>query len=206
MADRIFVATLTILAAAAFLAVAQPEEAGAQAKDAKAQTAPSRPAAEVQPAPAGDKREFDLNGDKKSDVWVHYRVIDDPEKPGSKKEITVQKEMDVNFDGRLDIWKYYNDKGDLVKECFDLDFDGRTDECVFYEKGVAVRKELDLNFDGKPDLFKYYEKGKLIRKEKASKGDGKIDTWEYYENEELDRIGVDTNGDGQVEQWQKKTK
>lgn len=160
-----------------------------------------------QQAPAGEEvKEFDLNHDKKTDVWVHLRRIDDPAKPGAKNELTALKEMDINFDGKVDIWKYFNDKGEMVKECFDLDFDGRLDECVFYENGVVVRKELDLNFDGKPDLFKFYEKGKLVRKEKSSKGDGRIDTWEYYENEELDRIGTDTNGDGQVEVWQKKQK
>jgi hypothetical protein len=152
-----------------------------------------------------DAKTFDLNRDKKPDVWVYFKKGPDPAKQGATKEINLRKEMDLNFDGKIDVWKYFDEAtGDMNRECFDLDFDGRIDECAFYEKTILVRKELDLNFDGRPDMFKFFEKGKLVRKERASKGDGKVDYWEYYEGEEIDRIGIDTNGDGQVDLWQKK--
>jgi len=157
------------------------------------------------PAARGSEevKTIDLNGDGKTDVWMHYRTIADPSKPGSKGMIMTGKDMDINFDGRVDIWRFYNEKGELVKECMDLDFDGKLDECNYYEEGVLVRKEVDLSFDGTPDLFKYYEKGKLVRKEKASKFNGKVDSWEYFDKEKLDRVGTDHNGDGTVDKWQK---
>ena len=100
---------------------------------------------------------------------------------GEGKERVVRKERDLNGDGRVDVWETYDDEGNVAKQAYDLDF------------------------DGKPDLVITYEKGQLVRKERDSKGTGKVDTWEYWEDGKLDRIGVDTDGDGVVDQWQKKT-
>jgi len=205
----LFIAVCAI--ALLFPALQCAKKAEAVSTQAKTLAAPAQPSAAVSDggmdnsAAKGPEelKTMDLNGDEKIDVWMHYRTIVDPSKPDAKTSVMSEKEMDMNFDGRVDIWRYYNEKGDLVKECMDLDFDGKLDECNFYEEGVVVRKEIDLSFDGTPDLIKYYEKGKLVRKEKASKFNGKIDHWEYFDKEKLDRIGTDYNGDGTVDKWQK---
>ena len=136
--------------------------------------------------------EYDLNHDKKPDVWEYY--VNDK---------LVRKELDINWDGKIDIVRSYNDAGQLSQEVLDLDFDGRPDQTNFYENGVIVKKERDLNYDGKPDLWIYYEKGKIVRKERDTHGSGKIDYWEYWENNQIDRIGEDLDGDGNVDRWTK---
>ena len=83
-----------------------------------------------------------------------------------------------------------------------MDFDGKPDVTLFFEKDQLVRKEYAFGFDGVPHSFNYYEKNKLVRKERDTNGDGKVDTWEYWENGEVDRVGVDLDGDGQVDRWE----
>jgi len=145
--------------------------------------------------------EFDLNGDKKPDVWT-YTV---PGKSGDGRDIDklVRKELDLNWDGKVDVARWYDDKEQIEKEALDLDFDGKIDQVNYYEKGVIVRKESDLSSAGKPTLWKFYEKGQLVRKERDTNGDGKVDYWEYWENGQVDRVGEDLDGDGQVDKWTK---
>lgn len=145
---------------------------------------------------------FDINGDNKPDIWEYYRKI---EKDGKQIDITVRKEFDLNHDGKVDMVKIFNEKGEVVKEMIDFDFDGRFDVTNFIEKGQITKQEMDLNWDGKPDIVKYFEKGKIVRKELSTKLDGKMDYFEYYDDKGiLDRIGIDKNGDGDVDQWIKK--
>ncbi len=121
--------------------------------------------------------EFDLNGDKKPDVWT-YTV---PGKSADGRDIDklVRKELDLNWDGKVDVARWYDDKEQIEKEALDLDFDGTIDQVNYYEKGQLVRKERDTN------------------------GDGKVDYWEYWENGQVDRVGEDLDGDGQVDKWTK---
>jgi antitoxin component YwqK of YwqJK toxin-antitoxin module len=144
---------------------------------------------------------FDLNHDKKPDVWT-YTVVAKGE-DGKEYDRLVRKELDINWDGRVDIVRIYDDKEQIQKESLDLDFDGRVDQVNFYEKGQIVRKERDLDFNGKPDLWIYYEKGKIVRKERDTAGTGKVDYWEYWEGDQVDRIGEDLDGDGTVDKWTK---
>jgi len=154
----------------------------------------------VQQRQANEKvTEFDLNHDKKPDVW-EYRVTVKDEN-GKDVDRLVRKELDINWDGRVDIVRYYNDREEVVKEALDLDFDGKIDQINYYEKGVIVKKERDLDFNGRPDLWIYYEKGHIVRKERDTKGTGKVDYWEYWENDKVDRIGEDLDGDGVVDRW-----
>jgi antitoxin component YwqK of YwqJK toxin-antitoxin module len=146
-------------------------------------------------------REYDLNRDKKADVWKYFVVTQDGS--GKTSERLVRKEFDVNFDGRVDVIRFYDQSQMLSKESFDLDFDGRIDQINFYEVGQLVRKEKDLNFDQKTDLWIFHEQGKVVRKERDSNNDGKIDYWEYWENDQVDRIGEDLDGDGTVDRWSK---
>jgi hypothetical protein len=161
------------------------------------------PAAETQAVPAGFERqpddiltEYDLNRDGKADVWKYSR------KDPKGKEILLRKERDLNGDGRIDGWEKYGADGSIVRIAYDLDFDGKIDEVLHFEKDQLVKKELAFGFDGVPRSWSFYEKGKLVRKERDANGDGQVDYWEYWENGEVDRIGVDDDGDGQVDRWE----
>lgn len=145
--------------------------------------------------------EFDLNGDKKPDVWS-YTV---PGKSPDGKDIDrlVRKELDLNWDGKVDISRQYDDREQIEREALDLDFDGKVDQVNYLEKGIVVRKERDLAAGGKPSLWLFYEKGKLVRKERDTNGDGRVDYWEYWEADQVDRIGEDLDGDGNVDRWTK---
>src|SRR5512138_2439916 len=142
--------------------------------------------------------EYDLTHDGKPDVWKY--VLRDAE----GKETLLRKEKDLNGDGKIDTWEKYAPDGSLVRAVYDLDFDGKPDETLFYEKDTLVKKELAFGFDGVPRSWNYYEKGKLVRKERDTNGDGQVDYWEYWESGEVDRIGVDEDGDGQVDRWEAK--
>jgi hypothetical protein len=142
--------------------------------------------------------EYDLTHDGKADVWK-YSVKD-----ATGKEILLRKEKDLNGDGKIDTWEKYAPDGTLVRVVYDLDFDGKPDETLFYEKDQLVKKEMAYGFDGIPRTRSFYEKGKLVRKERDTNGDGKVDYWEYWENGEVDRIGIDEDGDGQVDRWEAK--
>ncbi|MGB9599134.1 MAG: hypothetical protein ACPL7I_01160, partial [Myxococcota bacterium] len=145
---------------------------------------------------------YDLNGDNKPDIWEYYKKV---EKDGKPVEVVVRKEFDLNHDGKVDMVRIFNDKGEVIREMIDFDFDGRFDTTNYIEKGQLVRQEMDLNWDGKPDIIKYFEKGKIVRKEISTKMEGKMDYFEYYDDKgSIDRIGIDKNGDGDVDQWIKK--
>lgn len=140
--------------------------------------------------------EFDLTHDGKTDVWKYSL------KDASGKETLLRKEKDLDGDGRVDTWEKYGPDGALVRIVHDLDFDGKPDETLYFEKDQLVKKELAFGFDGAPRTWNYYEKGKLVRKERDTNGDSHVDYWEYWENGEVDRIGVDQDGDGQVDRWE----
>lgn len=152
---------------------------------------------------AGDEKvaEFDLNKDRKSDVWTYTTVAKTPD--GKETERLARKELDINWDGKIDISRVYDEKEQISREALDLDFDGKVDEVIFYEKGLVVRKERDLSSAGKPSLWVFYERGQVVRKERDTNGDGKVDYWEYWENNQVDRIGEDLDGDGNVDKWTK---
>lgn len=151
----------------------------------------------------GDEKvtEFDLNHDKRPDVWSY--TVEAKDEQGKEFDKLVRKELDINWDGKVDIVRVYGDKEQLESEKLDLDFDGRVDQINFYEKGVIVRKERDLDYNSKPDLWIFFEKGKIVRKERDTNSDGKVDYWEYWEGDHVDRVGEDLDGDGTVDKWTK---
>jgi hypothetical protein len=148
------------------------------------------------PRPGETIREYDLNHDGRIDVWTYSVTGPDG------KEVVVRKEKDLNNDGRVDSWEEFEADGTLAKLTYDMDFDGKPDVTLFFEKDQLVRKAYAFGFDGIPHSFNFYEKGKLVRKERDTNGDGRIDTWEYWEDGEVDRVGVDVDGDGQVDRWE----
>src|SRR4051812_30585983 len=58
---------------------------------------------------AGNEKvtEFDLNGDKKPDVWTY--TIEAKGADGKPYEKLVRKELDINWDGKVDISRNYDD-------------------------------------------------------------------------------------------------
>jgi hypothetical protein len=140
--------------------------------------------------------EYDLTHDGKPDVWKYAL------KDAAGNDVLLRKEKDLNGDAKPDTWEKYGPDGAVVRVVYDLDFDGKPDVTLFYEKEQLVRKELAFGFDGVPRSWNFYEKGKLARKERDTNGDAKVDQWEYWENGEIDRIGVDQDGDGQVDRWE----
>jgi hypothetical protein len=172
---------------------------------------PQKPAPAAAPAetpvivPKGFERqaneilsEYDLTHDGKPDVWKYVA------RDAAGKETLLRKEKDLNGDGKIDTWEKYAADGSLVRVVYDLDFDAKPDETLFYEKDQLVKKELAFGFDGVPRSWNHYEKGKLVRKERDTNNDGNVDYWEYWESGEVDRIGVDEDGDGQVDRWEAK--
>ena len=142
----------------------------------------------------------DTNGDGKPDVIKLFTVV---EQGGQKVQQLTCRQVDLNHDGKMDIIYSYGPGGMLMTEDFDLDFDGKFDERVYYQDGKKVRMERDTDGDGKPDYVEFYEGGKLVRIERDSNGDGKPDEWQYYENGRLDRIGTDTTGSGRADKWER---
>jgi hypothetical protein len=130
------------------------------------------PAAVGTPKPGETLREYDLNHDGRTEVWA-YSV-----KGADGEEVLVRKEKDLNGDGRIDSWEYYGPDGTLARLSYDMDFDGKPDVTLVFEKDQLVRKEYAFGFDGIPHSVNYYEKGKLVRKERHANADGKVDTWE----------------------------
>lgn len=189
----------TLLAAAGLAAVAcaAPQKVP-QAVEAPATPAQTRAVPKgFEPQPNEVTVELDLTHDGKADVWKYVR-----RDAAGGKEILVRKEKDLNGDGRVDAWEKYAPDGAVTHVVYDLDFDGKPDETLYFEKEQLVKKELAFGFDGIPRSWNYYEKGKLARKERDTNGDGAVDYWEYWENGEVDRIGVDQDGDGQVDRWE----
>jgi hypothetical protein len=146
-------------------------------------------------------KSFDLNRDKRPDVFKFYKVAPDAGAAGQNVEQLVRKDIDLNNDGKVDVIRLYDGKNQVTEERTDLDFDGRYDELAFFEAAQLTRKEIDLNYDGKAEIVRYYEAGKLGRVESDRNGDGRVDTWEYYEGGKLDRVGTDNDGDGIVDKW-----
>src|SRR5574341_1501161 len=72
--------------------------------------------------------EYDLNHDGKTDVWKITR------RTAEGKEVLVRRARDLNDDGKIDVWEEYDAAGELVKQTLDLDFDGKPDLVLHFEK------------------------------------------------------------------------
>jgi hypothetical protein len=184
----------TCVLSALLLAQACASDSGAQTKTGPAASEDSPEA--ITSVDGLERRAYDLNRDDKPDVFKYYKVTADD-------EILVRKEYDLNLDTKVDVWRFYNDKGEMIREDMDYDFDGHIDAENSYDTGVLQKQAMDLNFDGKPDLFKFFDKGSIARLEADTNNDGKTDYWEYYEKGTLDRIGIDRDGDGTVDDWKR---
>jgi hypothetical protein len=140
------------------------------------------------------EHQVDVNQDGYADLVTLY-----VNEAGSEK--LACKQGDLNFDGRLDAFVYYEASGEVSREQFDQDYDGRIDMGRYYAEGKLVRDELDLNADGFADSWRIYDDGRLVRVESDRDADGRADMFTYYMGKQIDRIGYDVNGDGKVDTW-----
>jgi len=113
------------------------------------------------------RRERDLNGDGRVDVWEYYDDAGNLEK----------QVVDLDFDGKADVVMYF-EHGQMVRKESAFGFDGKPHTVAYYEKGKLVRKEKDENGDGKIDYWEYWENGEIDRIGIDTDGDGKVDRWE----------------------------
>jgi hypothetical protein len=171
---------------------------GSSVQGKNERTGPERIADAKFDANGFQRRDLDLNKDRKPDAYQFSKVVEG-------NVVVVRKEVDVNFDGKIDLIRAFADNGDLVDEHIDTDFDGKIDVVVVFERGVIVRKEYDTNFDQNVDMWRFFDKGVIARKEADLNYDGRIDYWEYWEGGKLDRVGIDRDGDGNVDEWERAT-
>ena len=152
-----------------------------------------------QKQPGNEKvTEFDLNGDKKPDVWTFTVPASAPTARTSSSS-SARRSTSTGTAGSTSP-QYYDEREQIEREALDLDFDGKVDS------GQLLREGRDRPEGARPGrrrqartLWLFYEKGKLVRKERDTNGDGKVDYWEYWEGDQVDRIGEDLDGDGNVD-------
>ncbi len=105
--------------------------------------------------------------------------------------------VDRNRDGRIDHWIYRED-GEIVREVFDEDSDGRPDRVLVYDLAShrVRRVEEDTDHDGSFDSWTDYREGTITRRRADTNRDGVVDTWTYYAGGNITRHERDTTGDG----------
>jgi len=109
-------------------------------------------------------------------------------------------ESDMNHDGSPDAWSYIRE-GIILRQEFDINFDGKIDGIYIYQADNKVKEEiLDTDYDGKMDNWRMYEDGELILDRLDSTGDGAVDIWIYIDRGRIYRFESDTNGDGVPDQ------
>lgn len=192
------------VAAAGCAGKTQPDEAKSNAPDESLEDSQSAPQAanpnlrslrvdDLRCSTAGKRADQqDLNADGRADLVSLYA--------GEGTTLSC-RQADFNFDGRLDAYFHYDEKGVLVREQFDLDYDGHIDIGRTFKDGKLILDEQDTNRDTFVDAWRRYDKGRLLRIETDRDGDGRPDMFAYYVAGRVDRIGYDVNGDGRVDQW-----
>ncbi len=149
-------------------------------------------------------RQFDIDGDKVTDVTKYFKEYPDPEDPSVMRQRLYKKEVDVNSDGKVNMRRTYNEKGELMLEEVDDDLDGVMDVINHIDNGNLVQKEVLDPETGAVVAVRYYWEGTLQRIEKDTNSDSKTDYWEFYEQGVLDRIGRDLDADGRADTWQRR--
>jgi hypothetical protein len=105
--------------------------------------------------------------------------------------------VDRNGDGHTDHW-IYREAGEIVREVFDDDFDGRPDRTLLYDRKThqVHRVEEDADRDGAFDSWTDYRDGSVVRRRADRDGDGVVDDWSYFTGGRVTRHEQDTTGDG----------
>ncbi len=118
------------------------------------------------------RKELDLNGDGRIDLWVSY---DDA-------GAVVEQKMDLDFDGKVDVIDHFEKNVVVRKEVFHT-FTEKPDEWKFYEKGKLARVERALHHP-KADYWEYWEGDHIDRIGEDSDGDGQVDKWTRVKKDE----------------------
>jgi hypothetical protein len=112
------------------------------------------------------RKEADLNGDGKIDVWTWYN-------PDATK---LREAFDLDFDGKIDVVVFYEKNQVVRKEYYSAGHD-RPDTYKYYEKGKLVRVERDTKGTGKIDTWEYWDGDHIDRVGEDVDGDGNVDRW-----------------------------
>jgi hypothetical protein len=105
--------------------------------------------------------------------------------------------VDRDDDGRIDQWIFRED-GEIVRNVFDDDGDGRPDRTLHYDRSShrIAQVEEDTDRDGAVDSWTDYRDGVIVRRRADADRDGNVDSWSYFRGDELARHESDTTGDG----------
>ncbi|MGH0032327.1 MAG: hypothetical protein ACQGVC_21245 [Myxococcota bacterium] len=105
--------------------------------------------------------------------------------------------VDRDGDGATDQW-IFRERGEIVRELLDEDFDGRPDRTLHYDLAThEIRAiEEDANHDGRVDTWTQLKDGAILRRRADDDGDGHVDTWSYFRSGTLARLERDSTGDG----------
>ncbi len=134
---------------------------------------------------------YDQNGDRTPDYVVHYK----------NKHATVPEtaEKDMNFDDKFDSIVRFDDRGMVVSEIADSDFNGTHETTIFFKHNTPVKSEVDADGDGKADIINLYDYGFLRKTQFLSPDSGKVVRVNHYKNSMLTSADFDSDGDGVLE-------
>jgi hypothetical protein len=110
---------------------------------------------------------------------------------------TASGAVDRNGDGRTDHW-IFRANGEIVREEYDENFDGRPDRILHYDLSShqVVRLDEDSDQDGSLDSWTALHDGAVVRRRVDSNADGYVDSWSFYRGGKITRLERDSSGNG----------
>lgn len=112
------------------------------------------------------------------------------------------EEIDTDNDGKIDKKAYYNQKGQLVKQIWNIEKPGKQKSMTLvYDDNDLKSSTIDSNQNGITDVWIDYKDNLRSQVRRDKNEDGKVEYWGYYSGGVLDRSAIDTNNDGQPDRW-----
>ena len=108
----------------------------------------------------------------------------------------VRMEADRNHDGRIDEWSFYDAEGRTMRAERDQNFDGKADDWYAYEKGEVVTEKQDTDFNGLVDCVVTFANGIATRVDYAPNESGIVTRREILKDGVVIEEWVDENRDG----------
>ena len=136
-------------------------------------------------AAANSTYPVDNDHDGRPDVFYVY-----------EDERLVRMEVDRNHDGRIDEWSFYDAEGRTMRTERDQNFDGKADDWYAYEKGEVVTEKQDTDFNGLVDCVVTFANGIATRVDYAPNESGIVTRREILKDGVLTEEWVDENRDG----------
>jgi hypothetical protein len=127
----------------------------------------------------------DENGDGKPDTFYYYE--------GQRH---VRTEVDGNYDGLIDRWYFYDGDGQYVRGERDKNYDGKPDDWCFYEKGDLVNEKNDTDFNGLVDCVTTFANGIATQVDYMPNESKIVTRRQVLKNSVLVEELVDENRDG----------